>query len=106
MRLYFTRRVWAPDYDFAKVQAALWDARWKWYNIGIRLNLGVFELKNIDADQRLSMEEKFNLMIETRLKKSEPCTWRELYDALNYPTVDMASVAGKLRAKLPSRSDN
>ena len=34
-------------------------------------------------------------------------TWRELYDALNHPTVDMASVADKLKLKLPkSESDN
>ena len=45
-------------------------------------------------------------MIKTRLKKSEPCTWRELYDALNHLTVDMPSVADKLKPKLPkSESD-
>ena len=41
-------------------------------------------------------------MIKTRLKKSEPCTWRELYDALNHPTVDMPSVADKLPVKRPT----
>ena len=91
--------------DFAKVQEALWDARSKWHNIGIRLNLGVLEIKNINAEPGFGLEEKFNLMIETRLKKSEPCTWRELYDALNHPTVDMASVADNFKAKLPSGSD-
>ena len=85
--------------DFANVQEALWDARSKWHNIGIRLNLTVSEL---DAESRFGLEEKFNLMIKTRLKKSEPCTWRELYDALNHPTVDMSKVAEKLRAKIPN----
>ena len=88
-------------HDFAKVQEALWDARSKWYNIGICLNLGILELNNINAEPGFGLEEKFNLMIETRLKKSEPCTWRELYDVLNHPTVDMASVADKVRSKLP-----
>ena len=88
-------------HDFAKVQEALWEARAKWHNIGIRLNLGVFELDCINAEPGFGLEEKFNLMIKTRLKKSEPCTWRELYDALNHPTVDMPSVAHRFQATLP-----
>ena len=92
-------------HDFAKVQEALWDARSKWHNIGTRLNLRVFELDCINAESGFGLEEKFNLMIKTRLKKSEPCTWRELYDALNHLTVDMASVADNFKAKLPSGSD-
>ena len=93
--------------DFANVQEALWEARAKWHNIGIRLNLGVFELDCINAEPGFGLGEKFNLMIKTRLKKSEPCTWRELYDVLNHPTVDMPSVADKLKLKLPkSESDN
>ena len=93
------RSLQLSTHDFAKVQEALWQARAKWYHIGIRLNLGVFELDCIDAEPGFGLEEKFNLMIKTRLKKSEPCTWRELYDALNHPTVDMASVADRLQAK-------
>ena len=76
------------------------EARAKWHNIGIRLNLGVFELDCVDAETGFGLDKKFNLMIKTRLKKSEPCTWRELYDALNHPTVDMPSVADKLKPKL------
>ena len=40
-------------------------------------------------------------MIQTRLKKIEPCTWRDLYDALNHPTVAMSDVACKLVPYLP-----
>ncbi|CAI8023410.1 hypothetical protein GBAR_LOCUS13685 [Geodia barretti] len=86
--------------DFAEVQAALWAARSKWHNIGTRLKLDVHELENIDAEPRFGLDDKFNLMIKTRLKKIEPCTWRDLYDALNHPTVAMSDVANKLSAKL------
>ena len=89
--------------DFAQVQEALWKARSKWENIGTRLKLEVHELENIDAEGGMSVDKKFNLMIKTRLKKFEPCTWRDLYDALNHPTVDMPDVASKLSAKLPGR---
>ncbi|CAI8029612.1 hypothetical protein GBAR_LOCUS16802, partial [Geodia barretti] len=86
--------------DFAEVQAALWAARSKWHNIGIRLKLDVRELENIDAETRFGLDDKFNLMIKTRFNKIEPCTWRDLYDALNHPTVAMSDVANRLSAKL------
>ena len=88
--------------DFAQVQEALWEAKSKWENIGTRLKLDVHELENIDAEAG-TLDKKFNLMIKTRLKKLEPCTWRDLCDALNHPTVAMSDVASKLSAKLPGR---
>ena len=87
--------------DFAEVQEALWEARSKWHNIGTRLKLGVFDLDCINSEPGFGLDDKFNLMIKTRLKRMEPCTWRDLYDALNHPTVDMPSVANKLAVKLP-----
>ena len=86
--------------DFAEVQEALWAARSKWDNIGTRLKLDVHELESIEAEGGMSLDKKFNLMIKTRLKKIEPCTRRDLYDALNHPTVAMSDVANKLSAKL------
>ena len=87
--------------DFAEVQEALWEARSKWHNIGTRLKLGVFDLDCINSEPGFGLDDKFNLMIKTRLKRMEPCTWRDLYDALKHPTVDMPSVANKLAVKLP-----
>ncbi|CAI8025212.1 hypothetical protein GBAR_LOCUS14585, partial [Geodia barretti] len=87
--------------DFAQVQEALWEARSKWHNIGTRLKLGVFDLDCINSEPGFGLDDKFNLMIKTRLKRMEPCTWRDLYDALKHPTVDMPSVANKLAVKLP-----
>ena len=87
--------------NFAEVQEALWEARSKWHNIGTRLKLGVFDLDCINSEPGFCLEEKFNLMIKTRLKRMEPCTWRDLYDALNHPTVHMPSVANKIAVKLP-----
>ena len=42
-------------------------------------------------------------MIKTRFNKIEPCTWRDLYDALNDPTDAMSDVANRLSAKLTGR---
>ena len=89
--------------DFPKVQEALWEARHKWKNIGIRLNLALSDLDCINAEPGIGIDEKFDRMLSTRLKKLEPCTWRDLYDALNHPTVAMSDVASKISAKLPGR---
>ena len=87
--------------DFAQVQEALWEARYKWKNIGIRLKMALPDLDCINAEPGIGIDEKFDRMLSTRLKKLEPCTWRDLYDALNHPTVAMSDVASKLSAKLP-----
>ena len=91
--------------DFAEVLEALWAARSKWHNIGTQLKLDVHELESIDAEPGFGLHNKFNLMIKTRLKKIEPCTWRDLYDALNHPTVAMSDVAAKLTTGRSTNSD-
>ena len=77
----------------------MWDSRYKWYNIGLQLHLTIHELKNIEAEDS-SLEKRFNLMIETRLKQ-KPCTWRNLYEALMHKTVNMPNVADELARSLP-----
>ena len=86
--------------DFAEVQEALWEARSKWHNIGIQLKLEVHELECIKAEQGFGLDDKFIEMIKIRLRKVEPCTWRDFCDALNHPTVGMPNVADKLKGKL------
>ena len=87
--------------DFARVLEALWAARSKWKNIGVRLKLAVSDLDCINAEPGISLDEKFDRMLSARLKMIEPCTWRNLYDALNHPTVAMSDVASKLVPYLP-----
>ena len=86
--------------DLAEVLAALWEAREKWYFIGLKLKVKPSDLNAIKADKS-SVDDKLASVINTRLN-SEPCTRKELYDALRDPTVGMAAEAEKLAAKLPS----
>lgn len=79
--------------DFAEVQEAVWEARSKWYNIGIRLKLKVPDLDCIDAEPGINVEEKFNRMVKSWLKMTESCTWPALCEALKHPTVAMPNVA-------------
>ena len=83
--------------DFPEVQAALWEARAKWYNIGIRLKIEVSDLDCVNAESRIEIEGKYNRMIKLRLKMLKPSTWGEICDVLNHPTVNEPSLANKVR---------
>ena len=83
--------------NFRDVQEAIWEARPKWYNIGVRLKLEVSDLDAIDAESGIDLEEKFNRMIKSWLKRIEPRTWMVLCEALKHPTVAMPNVADKVK---------
>ena len=82
--------------DFGEVQVALWRARSKWYNIGIRLKMDLTDLDVIDMDGGAKVDGKFSLMLQSWLKTTQPRTWKVLYEALMHPTVDMSIVAETL----------
>lgn len=82
--------------DFAEVQSALWKARRKWFNIGVRLGLSVNDLKTIDSEQK-TLEDKLTEMILSWLRQTERCTWRALRKALKHHTVDRPDLAQKIR---------
>ena len=83
--------------NFGEVQEAIWEARPKWYNIGVRLKLEVSDLDAIKAESGIDLEEKFNRMINCWLKSIESRTWATLYEALKHPTVAMPNVADKVK---------
>ena len=95
----------ANDLELRDIQDALWKARIKWYNIGLRLSVKTDDLDTIDKEAGNDTEEKLRRMISSRLRMEEPCTWPMLYDALKHPTVDMPKVAEELRkARLADRA--
>ena len=83
--------------NFGEVQEAIWEARPKWYNIGICLKLEVSDLDSIDAESGIDLGEKFRCMIKSWLRNSEFCTWTVLCEALRHPTVAMSNVADKVK---------
>ena len=82
--------------DFADVQSALWGAKRKWFNIGIRLGLKVNTLQDIDHDKD-SLEDKLTAMILCWLNLGEQCTWKALEQALKHQTVDLPELALKMK---------
>ena len=85
--------------DLGEVQEALWEARLKWRNIGLRLKMKSHELDTISKEAGDDIGEKFTKMFEFRLKMTEPCTWKILYEVLKNPTVNMPNVAKELIQK-------
>ena len=90
--------------DFRDVQEAIWEARPKWYNIGVRLKLEVSDLDAIDAESGIDLEEKFNRMIKSWLKRSASSTWTDMCESLKHPTVAMSNVADKVKTMKPGTS--
>ena len=83
--------------DLGEVQEALWEAQLEWYNIGLRLNMKSHELDRIGTEAGDDTGKKLTQMIKCRLKMTEPCTWRVIYEALKNPTVNLPHIAQELK---------
>ena len=76
------------------MQEAIWSAREKWHNIGVRFKIGVQNLKVIGkyGDD----DHKFTLMVIKWLERGDNCTWNNICDVLRHRTVDMGQLATKI----------
>ena len=93
--------------DFADVQSVLWEARSQWFNIGVRLRLKVTDLKAIDREVGLDLEDKFVKMIISWLEHGQRCTWRVLIKALKHHTVNLPELARQIKTNYgPNESQN
>jgi len=89
--------------DLADVQSALWEARHKWFNIGLRLGLKVTALKAIDLEKG-SLGEKLREMILTWLNLGQQCTWMALAEALKHHTVELPQLARMIKGSHESKN--
>ena len=73
---------------------ALWDARDKWYNIGIQLDMAVVDLEVIRRDQNATTDECMTEMLIKWLRNAcNPPTWNCIVNALRSPTVNLMHMA-------------
>lgn len=75
----------------------MWEAREKWYNIGLCFNIPPSKLDVIKKESVDDIDEMFRKMIKEWLQKGYCCNWKTAYDALKSPTVDKGSTAENLR---------
>ena len=79
--------------DLSRVQEAVWDARAKWYNIGLKLGINPGTLDTIKGNND-NIDDRFRAMLSTWLKMVDPRpTWEALAEALRSPTVGCEELA-------------
>ena len=80
--------------DLKKILNSLWDARTKWYNMGIELDMKVSVLETIKQNHHNEVDSCFTAMLTDWLKQiNPPPTWKALADALNSSTVGYGELA-------------
>ena len=84
--------------DLHKVLKATWEARVKWYNIGLGLEIDPGTLNTIKTDNENS-DDRFRAMLMIWLNKVQPKpTLAALAEALQSPTVGFGHLAEQVQA--------
>ena len=85
--------------DLAEVVNEVFDARAKWYDIGLNLKVPVSTLETIRAQYRDNPQDCLREMLMVWLKMDPQPTWKALVDALRRRMVGEARLADVLEAK-------
>lgn len=85
--------------DLATIQKSVWEARLKWFHIGLELGVACSTLKVIESNYPLNTDRKFTDMLEEWLKNSKP-TYGRLINALKASTVGFEEMSQHLMSKL------
>ncbi|CAI8026167.1 hypothetical protein GBAR_LOCUS15059 [Geodia barretti] len=84
------------DRDLLTVMEQMWEAREKWYYIGLYFEIPPSQLDVIKSESKDDIDEMFTKMIKQWLQVGHCCNWKTVYDALKSPTVSKESTAEKL----------
>ena len=83
--------------DLVDVQNSVWEARMKWYNIGLGLLISPGTLDAIKGNERGICERCFREILKNWLNRSNPKpTWTELAGVLRSPSVGYERLAEQL----------
>ena len=84
--------------DLRKIQRAAWEARAKWYNIGVELDMDPGTLDTLKGNND-DIDDRFRAMLMTWLKTVQPRpTLAALAEALQSPTVGFGHLAEQVQA--------
>jgi hypothetical protein len=83
--------------DLAAVQAAIWEVRAKWYNIGLELGVLAGTLDNIKKRNGNDGDSCLREMLEEWLTSTSLSTWGGLSLALRAVTVNEGALANRLQ---------
>ena len=86
--------------DLEKVQSKIWEARTKWYHLGLLLGVPVDTLDVIQYNHPTNCDQCFTDMINVWLRASDlQRTWEALAKALESPQVGQSNLAKQIRSK-------
>ena len=83
--------------NLGKVQKVVWNARPKWFNLGLELGIDQDTLKMFQR-QYPDEDDCFREMLSKWLKSVDP-SWEELLTALSQPPVGYKQLAKKIAGK-------
>ena len=85
--------------DLGDVLEAVWEARVKWFNIGLKLGISAGTLNAIKKNNNQDPDDCLTAMLEHWLNNGKPKpSWAELIKALKSPMVGYAQLAEELPA--------
>ena len=85
-----------PD-NLADVLEAVWEARVKWFNIGLKLGISVGTLNTIKKNNSHDPDDCLTAMLEYWLNNGKPKpSWAAVANALKSPMVGYAQLAEQL----------
>ena len=84
--------------DLGDVRAAVFNARNKWYDIGLALKVPVTTLDSTDS-QFDNHSDKLREMLKVWLKTAAKPAWKDILDALKSPVVGEPTLASEIEAK-------
>ena len=88
--------------DLADVQTKVYDARTKWYNLGLKLGQLPSALDSIDDKHSSDPSQCFCEVLKVWLNEVDPPpTWQAMMNALNSSTVGHHQLAEEIQAELP-----
>ena len=83
--------------DLGDVLEAVWEARAKWYNIGLKLGISVGTLDSINKTANQNPDDCITAVIKDWLKNGKPKpTWAAVAKALKSPMVGCGHLAEQL----------
>ena len=85
--------------DLGDVLEVVWEARSKWYNIGLKLGISVSTLDSISKANSQNPDDCLTAMIKDWLRNGKPKpSWAAVAKALKSPMVGYAHLAKQLPA--------
>ena len=86
--------------DLKVVQHSMWDARTKWFNLGLQLNVKPTSLVAIQQNNKEHTDACMNEMLIMWLNQSNPPpTWSSLVAALKQSTVGLGQLADSIECE-------